>query len=548
MNRFAIFVTGAAILALQLVASRIMAPFFGVSLYIWTGILSITLLCLAFGYYVGGIYSRSTSKETLHTVFYFIPALSSLALLTSALVYPITLGWLARISLIGGTFVASIILLAAPLVAMSALNPILVAIERSASEKQGDAGAGWVFFVSTIGSVCGVIVAAFCLIPYFSNQDSVLMIATTLGVLTLGGVTVHRNLPRRLRVTAAVLAGLGVMGSAMIAGSHIAKNPSQIGDVPNSTSVTVVAAYPSAFGSLKVVDVPPEDLGAPPAQTEGERRVRLLINDGIVQDGILADGRSALLFSHLLETVAINLVPEPRRVLVLGLGAGLIPGYFAQRGAQVDVVEINDQTPRVAKAYFGYNPGKETKIYIEDARTFVTRCDSDYDVVLVDLFAGDGIPEHLLTKEFFDDVRRCLSNTGVFGMNSFADNVSDFHRHILSTVAHSFGRVAFIIEAARSSQSSQSITGAFLFAARDQERLDKIRSLTVVLNQVPAFIVSEMRGSMPSLQFLTPNSSLLSGAPYFTDENNRVAIDAAPAQMLFRKLTLEGIPDFILAN
>ena len=81
---------------------------------------------------------------------------------------------------------------------MSALNPILVAIERSATENQGDAGAGWVFFVSTIGSVFGVIVAAFCLISYFSNQLSMLMIAATLGILTLGGVTVHRNLPRRL--------------------------------------------------------------------------------------------------------------------------------------------------------------------------------------------------------------------------------------------------------------------------------------------------------------------------------------------------------------
>jgi SAM-dependent methyltransferase len=544
MERFAIFVTGAAILALQLIASRIMVPFFGVSLYIWTGILSITLLCLAFGYYVGGIYSRNTPKESLHAVFYFIPALSSVALLTSALVYPITLGGLARISLMGGTFVASIILLSAPLVAMSALNPILVAIERSAAEKQGDAGAGWVFFVSTIGSVFGVIVAAFCLIPYFSNQLSMLMIATTLGVLTLGGVTVHRDLPRRLRVTASVLAGLGVMGSAIIAGSHIAKNPSQLGDVPIATSWTVVASYPSAFGSLKVVDAPLKFVvGVALPQTEGERGVRLMLNDGMFQDGIFADGSSAFLFSHLLETVATNLVPEPRRVLVLGLGAGLIPGYFARRGAQVDVVEINAQTLRVAKAYFGYNPGKETKIYIEDARTFVTRCDSDYDVVLVDLFVGDGVPEHLLTKEFFDDVRRCLSDTGVFGMNSLADNVSDLHRHILSTATHSLGRVALISEAG---QSSQSITSAFLFAARHQEALDKIPGMKIYLDQFPPSIASEM--SMLSLQFLTPDSSLIAGVPYSTDENNRVAIYAAPAQMLYRKLTIEVIPDFVLAN
>jgi spermidine synthase len=543
MDRFAIFVTGAAILALQLIASRIMAPFFGVSLYIWTGILSITLLCLAVGYYVGGIYSRNTPKERLHAVFYFIPALSSLALLASALVYPITFGWLARISLMGGTFVSSIILLSAPLVAMSALNPILVAIERSATENQGDAGAGWVFFVSTIGSVFGVIVAAFCLIPYFSNQLSMLMIAATLGILTLGGVTVHRNLPRRLRVTGSVLAGLGVIGSAIIAGSHIAANPSQIGDVPISTSWTVVARYPSAFGSLKVVDAPLEDVaGVAPAQTEGGG-VRLMVNDGIFQDGILADGRSAFLFPYMLETVATNLVPESRRVLVLGLGAGFIPGYFAQRGAQVDVVEINAQTLPVAKAYFGYNPGKETKIYIEDARTFVRRCDSDYDVVLVDLFAGDGVPEHLLTKEFFDDVRRCLTNMGVFGMNSWTDSANDLLRHILSTVTHSFGRVALIGE---SRTSSGDITNAFLFAARNQEGLDKIRHLKFDKNEFPPSVASEM--SRQSLVFLAPDSSAIAGVPYSTDENNRVGVYAAPAQMQYRKNTIEEIPDSVLAN
>jgi spermidine synthase len=545
MDRFAIFVTGAAILALQLIASRIMAPFFGVSLYIWTGILSITLLCLAVGYYAGGLYSRNRPKEKLHAVFYFIPALSSFALLTSALVYPITLGSLARISLLGGTFVSSIILLSAPLVAMSALNPILVAIERSATENEGDAGAGWVFFVSTIGSVFGVIVAAFCLIPNFSNQLSILMIAATLGILTLGGVTVHRNLPRRSRVTGSVLAGLGVIGSAIIAGSHIAANPSQIGYVPISKSWTVVARYPSAFGSLKVVDVPLEEVVdvAASAQTEGGG-VRVMDNDGIFQDGIFADGRSAFLFPYMLETVATNLVPESRRVLVLGLGAGFIPRYFAQRGAQVDVVEINAQTLRVAKAYFGYNPGKETKIYFEDARTFVRRCDSDYDVVLVDLFAGDGIPEHLLTKEFFDDVRRCLTNTGVFGMNSWTDSgANDLLRHILSTVTHSFGRVA-VFGLART--YSGSITNAYLFAARNQEGLDKIQHLKFDKNEFPPSVASEL--SKQSLVFFTPDSSSIAGTPYSTDENNRAAVYAAPAQMQYRKNMIEEIPDFVLAN
>ena len=57
-----IFISGAAILALELLASRIMTPYFGVSLYIWTGILSITLVALSVGYWTGGKLANSRKR------------------------------------------------------------------------------------------------------------------------------------------------------------------------------------------------------------------------------------------------------------------------------------------------------------------------------------------------------------------------------------------------------------------------------------------------------------------------------------------------------
>jgi len=102
-----IFVTGAAILALELLASRIMTPYFGVSLYIWSGILSITLISLAAGYWHGGRLAsgksgRAPPPEKLAFLFALMPALASLAIVAACLLYPYLFYRLARLDLVLG--------------------------------------------------------------------------------------------------------------------------------------------------------------------------------------------------------------------------------------------------------------------------------------------------------------------------------------------------------------------------------------------------------------------------------------------------------------
>jgi len=126
-----IFLSGGAILALELLASRIMTPYFGVSLYIWTGILSITLVSLALGYWAGGRYASSAhgrTYERLVQCYAMMPAVAALAIVAACLAYPHLFSPLAGWSLILGAFAACLILLFLPLVATSAMNPLLVAI------------------------------------------------------------------------------------------------------------------------------------------------------------------------------------------------------------------------------------------------------------------------------------------------------------------------------------------------------------------------------------------------------------------------------------
>src|SRR5688572_7273114 len=119
-----VFVTGGAILALELLASRIMTPYFGVSLYIWTGILSITLIALALGYWLGGKLAASRSPgqpgaRRLLQLFALMPTVAAAGIVAACFVYPHAFGPLAAASLVSGAFAAGLVLLFVPLVAAS---------------------------------------------------------------------------------------------------------------------------------------------------------------------------------------------------------------------------------------------------------------------------------------------------------------------------------------------------------------------------------------------------------------------------------------------
>jgi hypothetical protein len=132
MHILIIFVTGLIILALQLLASRMMTPFFGVSLYIWAGILSTTLLCLAIGYIWGGKLAQRThsgrQNERLRYLYLMLPAVSACYIAALAFFYEKIFAAASGAGLFLGSLVSCVAFLAVPLIAMSALNPLLMAI------------------------------------------------------------------------------------------------------------------------------------------------------------------------------------------------------------------------------------------------------------------------------------------------------------------------------------------------------------------------------------------------------------------------------------
>ncbi len=136
---------------------------------------------------------------------------------------------------------------------------------------------------------------------------------------------------------------------------------------------------------------------------------------------------------------------DPKRMLVVGLGGGVIPRemhhYFPEM--QIDVAEIDPDIPPIAQKYFGFKTDDKLKVTVDDGRMFVRKAlrqkpVAKYDYIVLDAFTADYIPFHLMTKEFLEEVKGLLADDGVVVANIFYNsNLADAE---LKTYLAAFGR------------------------------------------------------------------------------------------------------------
>ena len=522
-----IFISGAAILALELLASRIMTPYFGVSLYIWTGILSITLVSLALGYWLGGRLAArcASSRARLFQLYALMPAVSAIAIVAACFVYPHAFAPLAAGSLVGGAFLACVVLLFVPLVAASAMNPLLVAVLLD--RRAADGGAGKVFFASTIGSVAGVVVTAFGLIPYVSNFAAVLIVALVLAALTVVATLSDEPLAGKPGLVALALAACALAAALLWhADSYTGRNgPFAYG----GAQWRVEASHTSLFGTVKVL--------RSASDPETTRFQRMYFQDGLTQNTVDSNNRSTSFYTYGLEGVARAYRPRMRSALVLGLGAGMVPMALAKAGVHTEVVDIDPVAPRVAQAFFGFDPAA-VRTHVTDARTFVRDCRGRYDVVVVDLFHGDGTPDYLITREFFRSLRTCLAEGGVAVFNTFADLSRPVaYAHFLVTLRAELPHLAlyrplghgthinsFVVAAAQPLRAPAKVTFDHV-PQRHEQRLWTMLSAPVPLA-----------------------AALFEGGRVISDAANPAAHDLAQMQMEYRRSVVQGAPGAMLVN
>ena len=414
---FTALVTGALVMVIEVLGSRVIGPFFGVSLFVWTSLIAVTLIALAAGYAVGGWFAdRHDACGPLYTII----ILAGIWVLFVPLLKGAVLKVCVPLGLRGGSFASTLLLFGPPLFLLGCVSPYLARIATRELSSLGRT-VGGLYALSTLGSVAGTVATGFVLIAYI-GVDRIFQLV---GTLLIGLGAAYFLMARHRLVTLALLA----LPLPFALDTGDAAPLSKL--MENGTQVTLIEAQDSFYGNIKAVEY-----------SYGSRRTREMIIDGLIQGGVdPRNGLSVYDYAYHLEALPLALHPQGTRSLVIGLGAGIIPRRYEARGITTDVVDIDPAVVDFARRHFGFQLRGE--IFVDDARYFLLRGQQKYDYIILDVFNGDTTPGYLLSREAIALIQRRLQPDGVVGMNLVARLVGDTYvmASIVKTLGTAFDQV-----------------------------------------------------------------------------------------------------------
>ena len=393
--KIAVFICGAALMILEIAGSRILAPYFGNSLFVWGSLIGVVLGALSLGYFLGGrLADKNPTFPALSKIIAgagimtaFIPFTASIALTSN---FVITFGMKY------GPLVATIILFSIPSVLLGMVSPYAIRLAVKNLKNVGNT-AGDLYAVSTLGSIIGAFLTAFFLIP-------------ALGVKTIVYST------SLLLIIAAIL-------------------PS------GRKSVPLIIYSSVAFFLLLIVPL------VYPLSETGEDNVIFQADTPyqrvVVRDWVNWDIRTITLNARYTGAIYLNSsdavynytdyfhipllmksdITDTKDVLFVGCGAGTGPRRFHEEydWMKIDVVDIDPVVIDVAVNYFGLKEDENLRLHVSDGRFFLANLDKKYDLIVLDVFNSIGsTPYHLMTKEFIEEVNRSLRGDGIVVLNLHA--------------------------------------------------------------------------------------------------------------------------------
>lgn len=485
-----VIVCGAAVLAIELLGTRLIAPFYGSGLYLWSALISVTLAALSVGYAIGG---RLADRGTKLEHFCIIIALAGIwIVLIPWLRYPV-LSIAENMGMRAAVLITATILFFPPLALLGMVTPYALRMKAATLGVVGRT-AGNLYAISTVSSVFAAIFTGFFLIPNVGVYRLVLLIGLILIATAVLGLAIARN--HKATAVACVL-----LATSTLVGFKTA--PSQSADPANG----LIALEQSAYAEIRVVDID---------------NARLMIIDGGTHT--IADTlswESYFPYVNILD-ITRHFFEQPGEMLLIGLGGGSVVKGFYRKGWNVDAVEIDPVVTEMARRYFGLRD-KEAKIFDMDGRQYLITHDKTYDLVIMDAFGSSAIPFHLVTKEAMGLIRSRLTPNGVLAMNIESVGWDDI---IVSSLAKTIGTQFENVIVLPIAEPPDQIGNIVLLASN--RPLDLLEEIDPPLNR---FSPEYDRTHAWDNQFL-PDSS---GIPILTDELNPVDIWAERVNLVARK-------------
>lgn len=400
-------VCGFAVMVAEFAASRLFAPIFGDSTFVWANVISVILLALAAGQFLGSrLADKHSASSRLYERSIMVAGIWLLVVpfvakpLFDILGSSIEVGSFATV----GSLIAMVALFSAPLVFLGAVFPSTVRLLTHDAEHVGRI-TGRVAMLSTFGGLLGTFCTVFLLLPTLGTAKTILLAGFLLVVM--GNLSFHRW--RRAAVVIAV------------SGTSFLAQPTTF------AARAMLHEEHSPYGHIMVME------------SDGARY--LFVDHLAALQSRLDPNDLAGHTSENYMAVLPSMLEQPKSALLLGHGAGTLSRALNRNYPELQLtgVEIDPAMTRVAREYFGLDEA-EVDIVHADAGVYLRGDTRKYDLILMDCYRSTRLPSHLLTREFFEEARAHLNPGGIFAITATIYK-GEMLTGLRNTLAHVFGEV-----------------------------------------------------------------------------------------------------------
>ncbi len=399
-----VFISSMGIMIVELVASRVVAKYFGNSLYTWTGIIGIVLGGISLGNYIGGrLADRFNPRRTASLLLLLASALTLLIILLDFLVgYILTISSFSTVTaaIVFRSVAVIAFLFFLPSTALGTISPVMAKYALEMSIRIGNT-VGGIYAAGSAGSIVGTFLSGFVLVPLLGIRAVIFLVAGTIALLSL------------LLRSKNTLALAWVTIITMLYLLTITETSTNLFALSGGKD-RILFETDSMYSHIKV---------------EEDERERVLIMDGLIHNRYEPGNPDNLLYEYervfkiLTGYFLENRLEESEfTTLTLGGGALTFPYYLERHYplSENEVVEIDPEVIRVAHRFFDIPENTGLTIIITDARNYVRsiRGKKHYDIVYLDVFDSFSIPYHLTTREFAQEIKDVLAPDGLLLVNS----------------------------------------------------------------------------------------------------------------------------------
>ncbi|HAN09881.1 MAG TPA: spermidine synthase [Clostridiales bacterium] len=427
-----VFICGAMVMILELVAARIIAPFVGTSSYVWTSLIGVILGSMSFGYWLGGKLSDKNPKQSTLAIIIFSAAFCiGITTFINLFVMQSVVSYINDMRV--AAILSTLFLFAIPSILLGMVSPYAVKLSMVDVEKSGSI-VGNLYALSTVGSIVGTFLAGFVLIPCLGSER-ILLLITIILILTSSILYLKTNykINTILIIILIPMIMLPTPSTLIFAEANI---------IDANTEYSRIWIYPTKHNNKDIKIM----------QIGNEYSSGMNIND------------DELAFEYTkYYRLAEHFSPNFRKALMIGGAAYSYPKYYIKKyqDAMLDVVEIDPQVTELARKYFNLKDDPRLRIFHEDGRIFLNNTKNKYDVIYGDAFRAKSVPYHLTTKEATEKMYNALTDNGVAIINLISPiegAKGKFLRSELATYKSIFPQVyLFLVEDVNNGLMNQNI-------------------------------------------------------------------------------------------